>query len=231
MGGMEQFERYAVYFAPRDGDFAARAAQWLGRDTAGRDLVQPALDGLPRGLADLTAAPRKYGFHGTIKPPFRLAGGQDADGLVRALGAVAGRLGPVGMERLEVRRIGGFVALTPVGDAAGLQALASAVVERLDMFRAPLAEVDRARRRPERLSARQVALLDRWGYPYVMEEFRFHLTLTGDLAPDEADAVLPVAQGWFGPVLPEPFRIEDLCLFGETAEGRFHLLHRCALTG
>lgn len=233
---MEQFERYAVYFAPRDGDFATRAAQWLGRDTAGRDLEQPALGGLPRGLADLTAAPRKYGFHGTIKPPFRLsggqdAGGQDAGGLVRALGAVAGSLSPVAMARLEVRRIGGFVALTPVGDAAGILALASAVVERLDMFRAPLTESERARRRPERLSARQVALLDRWGYPYVMEEFRFHLTLTGDLAPDEADAVLPVAQGWFGPVLPEPFLIEDLCLFGETAEGRFHLLHRCALTG
>jgi hypothetical protein len=35
----------------------------------------------------------------------------------------------------------------------------------------------------------------------------------------------------FAPVLPHPFRIEDLCLFGEDAAGRFHLLHRYALAG
>jgi hypothetical protein len=35
----------------------------------------------------------------------------------------------------------------------------------------------------------------------------------------------------FAPVLPQPFRIEDLCLFGEDAGGRFHLLLRYALTG
>lgn len=228
---MEQYERYAIYYAPPAGAFADRAAEWLGRDSAGADVAQPALDGLPLALADLTATPRRYGFHGTIKPPFALARGQSAAALAAAVATLAADLGAVQMPRLELRRIGGFLALTPTGDTAALLALGAAVVETLDPFRAPLTAQDRARRRPERLSARQVALLDRWGYPHVMEEFRFHLTLTGDLSQGMAEAVRPVAQGWFDGVLPEPFRIGDLCLFGETADKRFQLVHRYALTG
>jgi hypothetical protein len=110
-------------------------------------------------------------------------------------------------------------------------ALAATVVAALDALRAPLTAADRARRKPDDLTARQRDLLDQWGYPYVMDEFRFHLTLTNGLAPDLAEAVLPVAQDWFGPVLPQPFRVEDLCLCAEAPDGRFHLIHRYALTG
>ena len=38
------------------------------------------------------------------------------------------------------------------------------------------------------LTDRQEALLTQWGYPYVMEEFRFHITLTGALDPAHLDA-------------------------------------------
>ena len=74
-------------------------------------------------------------------------------------------------------------------------------------------------------------MLGRWGYPYVLEEFRFHLTLSGSLGPAEVDAVMGVLGPWLAPLLPRPFVIEDLCLFGEDAAGRFHLLSRHALTG
>ena len=228
---MEQFERYAIYYAPRAGDFADRAAGWLGYSAERGNVAHPEVAGLPLPLGALTAAPRKYGFHGTIRPPFALAAGMGVDGLQAAVATLAAGLGAVSFARLRLERIGGFLALVPEGDQAALQALGAGVVAALDRFRAPLTEADMARRRPERLTARQRELLDLWGYPYVMDEFRFHLTLTGDLAQDVADAVMPVAQGWFGPVLPELFRIEDLCLFGEAVDGRFHLLHRYALTG
>lgn len=228
---MEQFRRYAIYYAPRAGDFADRAAAWLGRGAWGGTVPHPALAGLPLPLEDLTATPRRYGFHGTIKPPFALAAGMGVDGLREAVASLAAGLGAVGFARLRLERIGGFLALVPEGNQAAVQMLAAKVVAALDPFRAPLTEADIARRRPARLTARQRELLDLWGYPYVMEEFRFHLTLTGDLAAGVAEVVLPVAQGWFGPALPEPFRIEDLCLFGEAADGRFHLLHRYALAG
>src|SRR5262249_55850996 len=56
-------------------------------------------------------------------------------------------------------------------------------VRDFDGFRAPLTDADRARRHPSRLTPRQRDYLERWGYPYVMEEFRFHMTLTGRLDP------------------------------------------------
>lgn len=228
---MKQYKRYAIYYAPRAGAFAEAAAAWLGWSPESREVAHPEVAGLPAPLADLTAAPRKYGFHGTIKPPFALAEGAGVEDLCDAVATLAERSGAVSFAALRLERIGGFLALVPEGEQTGLLALGARVVETLDPFRAPLTAADVARRRPERLTARQRELLDRWGYPYVMEEFRFHLTLTGDLAPQAADAVLPVAQGWFGPVLPVPFRIEDLCLFGEASDGRFHLLHRYALSG
>jgi hypothetical protein len=88
---------------------------------------------------------------------------------------------PVTIPSLEVRRLGGFIAVVPTEPSAALADLAAATVAALDPFRAPPSEAELARRRKARLSDRQEALLMKWGYPYVMEEFRFHLTLTGRL--------------------------------------------------
>lgn len=227
---MENHVRFAIYYAPPPGAFADRAAAWLGWDAAGgHATAQPDLADLPAPLADLTEDPRKYGFHGTLKPPFRLADGCAAGGLDAACRALARRLAPVAMPALALSVLDGFLALTPVGDLAPLGALAARVVADLDSFRAPLTEAEIARRRPDRLSARQRALLQTWGYPYVMEAFQFHLTLTGRLAPRDPSPVQTAAQDYFGPVLPRPFQVADLCLFGEAADGRFHLLHRYPL--
>jgi putative phosphonate metabolism protein len=229
---MTQFKRYAIYYAPRRGAFAEAAASWLGWDAAGAvAVVQPDLPGLLRPLPDLTAAPRKYGFHGTIRAPFRLGQGVTEAMVQDAVSGLARRLAAVRFAGLQLARLGGFLALVPEGDEAPLLALGAAVVEGLDPLRAALNPQEYARRKPDRLTARQRALLDRWGYPYVMEEFRFHLTLSDDLPAREAEAVAAVAEDWFAPVLPRPFVIEDLCLFGEDGEGRFHLIGRHGLTG
>lgn len=225
-------KRYAVYYAPPPGDFADVTAAWLGWDAVrGVTVEQPELAGLPMAAADLTAAPRKYGFHGTLKPPFRLAAGRTVAGLQAACSALAAELAPVTLPGLALHRIGGFLALTPEGDTAALQGLAARVVTGLDGFRAGLTEAEIARRRPERLTVRQRELLDLWGYPYVLEEFQFHLTLSDDLPPDVADATARALTPYLAPVLPRPFCVDALCLFGEDAEGRFHLLQRYPLGG
>lgn len=224
--------RFAVYYAPRPGAFADRAAAWLGWDaTAGAVVAQPVLQGLPAALAALTTDPRRYGFHGTIRAPFRPAAGVRPDDVTAAVAGLARRLPPVLCDGLRLENIDGFLALTPEGCEATLLELAAAVVEGTNALRAPLTAAEIARRRPDRLSARQRVLLDLWGYPFVMEEFRFHLTLTDRLPPAQAEGVAQVATAQFAPVLPRPFAIEDLCLFGEDAAGRFHLLSRHALTG
>lgn len=224
-------KRYAIYYAPEPGPLADLAAHWLGWDAAaGRALPHPDLAGLPRPVAEITETPRKYGFHGTIKPPFRLAPGQTAEALHRACADLATRLAPVTLDGLHLSQLGGFLALTPQGDARALADLAATVVRDLDAFRAPPTEAEIARRRPERLTARQRALLDQWGYPYVMEEFRFHLTLTGDLGTPEASAVAAALRPHLAPHLPRPFVIRDLCLFGEATDGMFRILHRYTLS-
>jgi hypothetical protein len=226
---MNQMNRFAVYFAPRPGALADRAAHWLGWDAeAGTTLSQPELPGLPFP-AVLTAEARRYGFHGTIRAPFRLADGVTDATADSVVGALAGRLSPVRCDGLRLEDLHGFVALTPEGCEAALLELGAAVIEGTEALRAPLNEAEIARRRPDHLTARQRELLDLWGYPHVMEEFRFHLTLT-DRLPDTQAAIAALGPH-FAPVLPRPFVIEDLCLFGEDDAGRFRLVHRYALTG
>ena len=229
---MDGFRRYAIYYAPREGAFAGAVAAWLGWDPLrGQAVAHPDLTGLPKSLTELTEEPRKYGFHGTIKAPFRLAEGVGPDDLVSAVAALAARLQPVELTGLRLAALKGFVALLPEGDEADLLALGAEVVTELDHLRASLTEAEVARRRPHRLTPRQRDLLERWGYPYVLEEFLFHLTLTGAIEPPDVERVMAVLEPWLSPLLPRPFVIEDICLFGEDGAGRFHLLSRHALTG
>ncbi len=215
-------KRYAVYYAPRPGEFADRAAAWLSGAVA--------LPGLPRPAAEITVDPRRYGFHGTIRAPFRAGDGVDLGQIKTTVADLAARLAAVRCEGLELENLHGFLALTPRGCEAALLEFGAMVIDGTDTLRAPLTEAEVARRRPESLSSRQRALMGVWGYPYVMEEFRFHLTLTDRLPEPEVAPVLTALQAQFAPVLPRPFVIEDLCLFGEDDAG-FHLLHRYALTG
>ena len=226
------YHRYAIYVTPRPGPLAGFGAAWLGWDlVAGAPCPHPDLPGLPRPVAEITATPRKYGFHGTIKPPFRLAAGCDAAALAEDLAAFCAGTAPVVLAGLELRRLGRFLALCPVGETAALEALAAAAVARFDRFRAPPEPAELARRRAQRLTARQEALLQRWGYPHVMEEFRFHMTLTGLLPPADLAAVEAALAPRLALLLPAPFTVEALTLLGEDGEGRFHQIARVPLAG
>ncbi|GAA0284983.1 DUF1045 domain-containing protein [Rhodovulum strictum] len=229
---MEGYKRYAIYYAPEPGPLAEFGAAWLGWDPlAGTTRAPLRLLGLPCKLSELTETPRRYGFHATIKPPFRLITGSDIGLLHRSAAALAGQLKPVLLDGLQISRLSGFLALTPRGDTRALGALAGSVVESLDGFRAPPPPEEIARRNPDRLSARQRRLLDRWGYPHVMEEFRFHLTLTGPLRDAEAECTRAVLAPVLQPLIDRPLKIASLCLFGEAEDGRFRNLHRYPLMG
>ncbi len=229
---MSQMKRYAVYYAPPPGAFAERANAWLGWDAAlGRDVPHPTVPGLPMPIGALTAEPRKYGFHGTLRAPFRLADGLDAAALDQSLHALAGGLRRVELYGLTLQNLDGFLALTPKGDMRALAALAQRIVEATNPLRAPLTDDDIARRRPETQTPRQRDYLQRWGYPYVMEFFQFHLKLTGRLSTSEAMEIFPVVEDHFAPVLPQPFEVGEICLFGEDMQGQFHLMRRYAMSG
>jgi putative phosphonate metabolism protein len=230
---IEGYNRYALFWAPPAGSALARfGATWLGWDcVAGADVERPQV-ALPRPLPEMTRAPWRYGFHATLKPPFRLAKGTTATALDRAVAVLAAPLHPARGPGLAVTARLGFAALMLAGPAPEIDALAAACVTGLDSFRAPPSETELARRRATGLTPRQDANLLRWGYPYVLHDFRFHLTLSGRLKPGEAEpflaAVTPLAQ----PLLDPELLIDEICLFGDPGENRgFRLLRRYPLTG
>jgi putative phosphonate metabolism protein len=210
--------RHAVYYAPRDTALIARlGARWLGRDAAGgRALKQPEIDGVSGPeMEAATASARRYGFHATLKPPFRLAEGRTAADFTAAVERLAATLPAVTIPSLAVARLGGFVALVPSQPVAALEGLAARVVVDLDGFRAPPDEAEIARRRPATLSPRQREMLERWGYPHVLEEFQFHMTLTDALPPALGDALAAAAARHFAPVLGRPVLVDALTVFVE----------------
>ncbi|MEO8530520.1 MAG: DUF1045 domain-containing protein, partial [Deltaproteobacteria bacterium] len=216
----------------RAGALADFTASWLGWDpVTGQPVERPALDGLPRAVSELTQAPHKYGFHGTLKAPFRLADGVDEAQLRAGCEALAASLAPFVIGEMQVARIGGFIALVPLIESPALAGFAIKIVQGLDQFRAPLNAREIAKRNPDRLSERQRDNLMTWGYPHLMEDFHFHLTLTSSLAAAEAAQVVDVLTPVIVPLVDRPLVIADLCLFGEDDTGRFHLVHRYALTG
>lgn len=218
--------RYAVYFAPRT-DSAAwqQGSRWLGRCAATQQpLAQPAIDGVePADFAHLTAAPRRYGWHATLKAPFALAPGVDLAQLRDAMRVLARSLHAFAMPPLQVARLDDFLALVPVSTHAGharLNAVAAACVMQLQPLAAPLSASALARRRAAGLTPREDELLQRWGYPFVLEAFRFHLSLTGALGAADAatvDRVHAAAEAFFAN--PAPLACDSLALFAEPAPG------------
>ncbi|MFG1464037.1 DUF1045 domain-containing protein [Xanthobacter sp. DSM 24535] len=228
--------RYAVYLAPpADGALWAFGSTVIGYDAAsGADLLPPSLAGFDAETWHaLTGEPRRYGFHGTLKAPFRLAEGLDEADLFAAVAAFAAGYRPFELPPLDVQALGAFVALVPTVPVPALLDLAACAVVELDPMRAPLTPEEVARRRPDRLSARQMAYLERHGYPYVLEEFRFHMTLTGALdEPTCAHALNSLNEAYAASGAHLPVRIDDIAIYRQSEAGQcFRILHRAPLGG
>lgn len=226
---MSDYRRYAIYYTPPKGAFADFGAAWLGWDAvSGMSVRQPDVPGLD--MAAISEQPRKYGFHATLKAPFRLVDEASVADLFKSIEALAAKLAPVTLDGLKLSQLGSFLALIPHKNILPLQDLASAVVTGLDELRAPLSVTDMARRNPDLLTEQQRAHLIKWGYPYVMDEFRFHMTLTGSLEDDVLQKAKAALEPRLG-ILPSPLVIEAISLVGEADDGRFHVLNRFVLCG
>lgn len=230
IGAPQPGARLALYWAPDlDDPLHARGSAWLGRDAeTGAALQQPALPGLD--IAELTADPRGYGLHATLKPPFRLAVSW-AEAMAAAE-ALAARTAPFDLPPLSVQDLHDFLALRETAPCPALHALADDCVETLDACRATPGEAELARRRKSGLSPRQETLLARWGYPYVFEEWRFHVTLTRRLTPAEKAVVLPAVTDYLGEAPARPRRVTAISLFTQAALGApFLIAERLPLRG
>ena len=224
---MAPFPRYAIYYAPAQGSFLDQfGAEMLGYD-AWIGAALPFASGVVEQMPDwreLTQDPRQYGFHATLKAPMSLNGRRESE-LHAACADFARQPRLIPKITPVVNPISGFIAVMPEGRSTELEQFAADCVRAFDPFRAPLAAEDRARRNPSRLTPRQVEYLDRWGYPYVMEEFRFHMTLTGRLDEMRREAVLAMLRERFARLKLTELAIDRVALFKQAdAKARFEII-------
>lgn len=229
-------QRYALYYAPRPEEgLAAAAAEWLGwNPDSGRARALPRISSLhPDKLAETVAEPRIYGFHGTLKPPIALADGASERDFLDAVGRFATSCRALTVPSVVLAELSGFLSLVPAERFTDLQDLADRCVVEFDEFRQPAGEAELARRRASGLSPRQEELLLRWGYPYVLDQWRFHLTLTGRIPdPEEREAVAAILRQRFAGFLDRPLPVRDLCVFRQAVADRpFTVLARFTLGG
>lgn len=194
--------RYALYYAPAPGSAWARfGEEWLARPDARLEH------------------PRRYGFHATLKAPFRLRPGAILSQLIEELERFARAQGAFHVARMRVALLDDFLALVPQAPDPRLDRLAAECVKRFDRLRAPLNAMELDRRRRQPLTQRQEALLARWGYPHVLDEFCFHLSLTGPLRGAEPPRAPPLPD--------EPLCIDAVTVFEDPgAPARLRPVHR-----
>jgi putative phosphonate metabolism protein len=232
---MATIPRYALYYAPAPASKLDRfGAALLGYDAyTGQELAFP--DGVVQTAPDwhdLTKDPRKYGFHATLKAPFSLASGNTEAELAAVCESFADSPRPIPVIKPVVGSISGFIAIMPGKPSAELELLAADCTRDFDPFRAPLTAEDRERRNPSKLTPTQRQRLERWGYPYVMEDFRFHMTLTGRLAEERREPVLAMLRHRFSVIGLDTLVIDRIALFRqENAEERFRIIHHWKLRG
>ncbi|OOG43628.1 DUF1045 domain-containing protein [Rhodanobacter sp. C05] len=215
--------RYAIYFCPANDT----ALGQLGRDWLAASTDAPELPGISMERRDaLLANARRYGWHATIRAPFTLAADVVYDDVRRAVAAVARDCASFELS-LRIERLASFLALRPGVDGAAPQKLAATCLEALEPLRAsrPNAAQDR---RGASLDAAELVLLQRYGYPYVLDRYRFHFTLSAPATESEEQ----VMRQWLEPRVAElPLtRVDALSICHEAAPGdAFELLERIPL--
>jgi putative phosphonate metabolism protein len=213
--------RFAVYYAPsRDSAWWLAGSEWLGGDVeSGVPYTPPQPAALTRSVSELTKAPRRYGWHGTLVAPFRLADGVTPRGVLDDARRWAQQQKPFVLP-VEAATLGDFVALRPaepIGEAS-MRELASSALRTLDGLRAKPSAADLARRLATPLTDRQRDLLVEWGYPYVFDEFRFHMTLSSSLEAAHERAAL--VAWWHDRIAAlGPLVVDTAALFVEPAPG------------
>ena len=217
--------RYALYYAPEQSDPLWRVGcEWLGRSPVTGDPEPDLLSQADADRVKLTASARRYGFHATIKAPIALSG--SVEDFLADVAALAATVKPFTLPRLRISEEDGFTALRPVVLNDVLLSAGETCVRVLDRHRRP-ENAERAAVRARDCTERQKALLARWGYPYVCEEWRFHMTLADDILPSPLRAEVETR---FAPALAMDRRVTSLCVFQEQSPGApFTMLARFPL--
>ncbi len=225
--------RFAIYYAPEPGTTLHHiGTTWLGRDLSGDDPVTPDLPAeiSPEEWLEATASARRYGFHATLKPPFHLAEGSQLVNLRSALRDFTACQPALHCAPLIVRQLGSFLALTTSQPCPDLHQLAADCVRHFEPFRLRLTEAETMQRRHSSMTTAELKNLAQWGYPYVLDTWQFHMTLTSSLAPEPRQLFYAHLEDRFSQTDTRPLSISSLCLLEESQPGaNFKIVERFPL--
>ena len=233
---MDQGPRYAIYFVPAaDSNFYRYGSSILGYDCyTGKTLDFPEGSGDQAvNWSQITAQPRRYGFHASMKAPFHLSPSCTEPQLVNALQSFAGLGHAVHSFAPTVTMLDDFFAIVPLQADAALDVLAASCTTIFDAYRAPMSPQERARRIALGLSQSQIQNLDRWGYPYALSEFRFHMTLTGKIPMRRRMAIFAILlNGLHRLPVERQVALDRLALLRQdSSDASFRVISESNLTG
>ncbi len=227
------FTRYAIYFTPQPGTaLASFGRSWFGRANDGATLQAFSDSGFAgTGFAKIPSAPGRYtGLHALFRAPFALRDGVGVDALKsRLISFAAGRksaeTGP-----LTLAREGRFLVLRPVEPTPMLEWLAAQCVAAFEDFAAPPSDVERTAHASPNLTDYQRLLLESFGDPFVLSEYRFYITLTGPLDKTHLERVAQALWPVLEEICNSGVTVDGLSLFGDSGGrspmrliGRYHL--------
>jgi len=222
--------RYAVYFSPaHDTPLSEFGFSWFGENPlTGEPLARPEIKGIdPDLIVQSTRRPRSYGFHATLKAPFKMKDGRDRDGLVASLTTFAESREAFELPALIPRDRGAFVVLGARKRATAMDSLAADCLRGFDRYRAPLTDSERERRSlADTLSARQKSLLEEWGYPYVLDQFDFHITLAGPCESRDRDIIIKALSKQYKDLWKQPVMVDAVSLFEQAPGEAFRVTER-----
>lgn len=203
--------RVGVYYAPAETDPLWQAGcAWLGRDAeTGLAIAQPNLPALTENTQD----PRRYGFHATLKAPF--VPHQGFKKFIDSATDFAARQKSFDLPALAVTNLRGFLALCPIAASPHLHHLADSCVKTLDEHRTSESASQQAKRSVGK-TQQQISYIAQWGYPFVFEEFHFHMTLTEKI--NDNPYFKPACE-YFSAALAQPRQVDHLSIFVEETKG------------
>lgn len=214
--------RFAIFYAPdSQSEFWHLASRWLGRDAVSEgSLNHGHSQNLPLDLHQHTQSPARYGFHATLKPPMRLGPNVRENEVFEYAERFAAQQCSNTIGKLCIKNLDGFLALVPQNQSAQIGNVAGETVKFFEPLRAELNEEERRKRLAASLSPKQQEYLDKYGYPYIFDEFHLHLTLTNRLEPKIGDRLLGAASNHFAPILQSKHWLDCISIYREDSPGQ-----------
>lgn len=210
------YERYAVYYVPHhESDLAVFGKSWFGYDLSEGETDRN-LHGLDLELVRrVTAKPARYGMHATLKAPFYLAEGYSLEQLLDKADRFSKKRKKFTLGKLKIGWHGNTMVLIENQKNHQINQFASQCVLKFEDFRAPLTMKERTRRLEQNLNLHQRLMLEELGYPYVLSEFQFHVTLTDNMTEAEKEKIVPALEMTLDGILEKPCEIDGIAIVGD----------------